>query len=325
MIKFISQFVLAALMTQLSPVDAAQFESYVDEGSDSAALFTQQEILSYAIGLPESGLRFSAEYPTKIDEESFGIVTSARSHLVQDAHSGMTLVAKHPYQVRSIGSLTKLMTAMVFLDQQPVLNEFVSLDPEIDLVTGGRVYFGFYDALELEDVLAGSLVGSDNTATESLMRFSGLSEEVFIQAMNEKAISLGMDDSQFTDPTGIDATNMSTASDIVKLLRAAEEYPLIADYSTRPTITITQESGRTVLIENTNTLLTGILTEGSGEILVGKTGFLPQAGYVLAAAIEQDGDKVYVVVMGAESKDARANEVKGLALWAFKTFAWPEL
>lgn len=325
MIKFISQFVLAALLTQLSPVDAAQFEWHVDEGSEQAANFSQDEILRYAMGLPESGVRFSAEYPVKIDEASFGIVTTAQSHLVQDAHSGMTLVAKHPYAVRPIGSVTKLMTAMVFLDQNPDLDELVILDPELDLVTGGRVYMGFYDEVLLEDVLAASLVGSDNTATESLMRFSGLSSEAFIAEMNNKAIELGMMDSFFTDPTGIESTNVSTADDIVHMLRASEEYPLIASYTIMPSITVVQESGRTVLIENTNSLLEGLLTEGVNDILVGKTGYLPQAGYVLAAAIEQDGDKVYVVVMGAESKDARANEVKGLALWAFKTFSWPEL
>ncbi len=325
MLKFISQFVLAALMTQLSPVDAAQFEWFAEEGAEADTTFSQEEILRYATGLPESGLRMSVEYPVKVDEESFGIVTSARSHLVQDAQSGMTLVAKHPYEIRSIGSVTKLMTAMVFLDQNPDLASGVLLDPALDLVTGGRVYLAFYDELSLEDVLAASLVGSDNTATYSLMRFSGLEEEEFIDAMNRKAADLGMDASIFMDPTGIDAGNMSTATDIVKLLRASEGYDLIAHYTTQPLISVVQDSGRVITIENTNTLLEGILTEGENHILVGKTGFLPQAGYVLAAAVEHEGEKVYVVVMGSESKDSRADELKGLALWAFKTFTWPEL
>jgi serine-type D-Ala-D-Ala endopeptidase (penicillin-binding protein 7) len=325
MLEFISQLVLAALMTQLSPVDAAQFEWFAGEGSVEDTVFSQEEVLRYATGLPESGLRMSVEYPVKVDEESFGIVTSARSHLVQDAQSGMTLVAKHPYEVRAIGSVTKLMTAMVFLDQNPDLASNVALDPALDLVTGGRVYLAFYDELVLEDVLAASLVGSDNTATYSLMRFSGLEESAFIEAMNVRAAELGMDATTFMDPTGIDAGNVSTATDIVKLLRASEAYDLIADYTTRPDVVVTQDSGRTIDIGNTNTLLEGILMEGESDILVGKTGFLPQAGYVLAAAVEQDGEKVYVVVMGSESKDARADEVKGLALWAFKTFNWPEL
>jgi len=216
------------------------------------------------------------------------------------------------------------MSALVFLDTEPDLTRLVSLDPSLDLVTGGRIYLAFYDPLKLEDVLAASLVGSDNTATESLARFSGMSKEVFVQKMNEKAKDFGMNSTIFTDPTGIDATNTSTATDLIKLLETAETKSILKKYMTSESIQIVQNSGQVITIENTDKLLASYLNEGSYKIVGGKTGYLPQAGYVLVTTIDREGDAVHVVVMGAESKDARVNEAKGLAAWAFKVFSWPQ-
>ncbi len=323
-IKFIGQFVFTLAMLQLIPVDAAQYEwnAEVDSVSASAGL-TQTEVGLVTSSLPEAGDRELPNYPVKVDLDSYGIVTTAESALVQDAGSGMMLLAKHPYEERSIGSVTKLMTALVFLEQEPNLNEIVSLDPALDLIEGGRVYLAFYDGLTLEDVFAASIVGSDNTATEALVRFSGLTKDVFIARMNSLAIDLGMTSSSFTDPTGIDAGNRSTAQDLILLLEAAEQDELLATYMTDAQVTVEHLSGRLITIANTNSLLASYLNQGDFTITGGKTGFLPQAGYVLATTIEQDGNAVHVIVLGSDSKQDRVDEVKGLASWAFRVYQWP--
>ena len=320
-LKVIGQILVAASLVQIFPTDASVFEYRVDEGELEQTVMSGMELEVAYAALPESDSR---DYPVKIDLDSYGIVTTAWSALVVDDESGAVLFQKHPDALRSIGSVTKLMAALVFLEQNPDLSQTVTLDPDLDYVGGGRLYLGYFNGLLLQDVLAASLVGSDNTATQALVRFSGLANEEFVARMNEKAGELGMEQTEFYDVTGLDAYNMSTARELVTLLKIAEQNEIIAYYTQQPSITITQSSGRSVLIENTNTLLTTFMNEHPYSVAGGKTGYLPQAGYVLATTIENDGNKVHVIVMGAESKDARVSEAKGLAYWAFKTYQWPE-
>ncbi|MFH1631858.1 MAG: serine hydrolase [bacterium] len=321
--KLIGQFIMTAAIFQLLPADAAYFEWQAGVGEFPVDFLYSEVAVAQIPVLPDAEDREVPEYPVKVDTDSYGIVTSAESALVVDAVSGMTLLAKHPYQVRSIGSVTKLMSALVFMDTAPDLSQIVTLDPALDLVEGGRVYLAFYDGLTLDDVLGASLVGSDNTATEALIRFSGLAKEDFVELMNQKAVELGMIDTEFTDPTGIDPGNISTASDLVKLLVAVEEIEILKKYMTTATLTVEHLSGRLVTIENTNQLLESFLNEGEYEVTAGKTGYLPQAGYVLTSAVEQAGNKIYVIVLGSDSKESRVQEVKGLASWAFRVFKWP--
>lgn len=186
------------------------------------------------------------------------------------------------------------------------------------------MYLGYFDAVTLRDVFGASLVGSDNTATQSLVRFSGLTQDEFVARMNQKAEEIGMSNAVFYDSTGVNAYNMSTARELVLLLREAEQNEIISNLTRSETYTVKQASGRSVTIENTNGLLSTFVNEYPYKVVGGKTGYLPQAGYVLITTVEKDGDRVHVVVMGSESKDARVDEAKGLAYWAFITFKWPE-
>lgn len=319
--KVIGQFLLATSILQMMPVDATYFEwqAGVADSADGGNLYAT-EISSLFAALPQADSRFN--YPTKIDTDSYGIVTTAQSAIVIDRDTDVVLFQKHPDAVRSIGSVTKLMSALVFLEQNPDLSQIVTLDPEKDYIAGGRVHLGYFNDVELRDVLAASLIGSDNTATQSLVRFSGLTLDDFIARMNMIAQDLEMNSTIFIDPTGISANNMSTARDLVKLLEEAEKNKTIKYFTELPSIVIGQGNGRTVEIENTNGLLTSFLNEGDYDVVGGKTGYLPQAGYVLATTIEEGEHAVHIVVLGAESKDARVNEAKGLAYWAFKTFEW---
>jgi len=324
-VKFVGQFVFTLAALQLVPLDSSIYEWSAGVQSVSAnAEMTQTEFNLLTASLPNAEARELVDYPVKTNPDSFGIITTAKSALVQDAASGMMLLAKHPYEIRSVGSVTKLMSALVFLEQEPNLQEIVALDPAQDLIEGGRVYLAFYDGILLSDVLGASLVGSDNTATESLVRFSGLTKEEFVTRMNSMATDIGMTSTTFTDPTGIDAGNRSSAVDLVQLLQASEENDVMAEWMVRSSVDVQHVSGRVIPIENTNKLLESFLNEGEFAVEGGKTGFLPQAGYVLATTIDRGGDRIHVIVLGSDSKDERIQEVKGLASWAFRVFEWPQ-
>ncbi len=320
--KLFGQFILAGLLVQTVPTDASTLEFLARSNANQSrglAGFVEE------IALPEPVFAIAEQralYPVKVDTDSYGVVTTAKSVLVKDAKSGMILLGEKPYEIRSIGSVTKLMTVLVFLETNPDLTKFVTLTTE-DIVYGGRIYLYFSDALTLRDVVGASLVGSDNTATNALIRFSGLSETDFIARMNEKAQELGMENSTFVDATGISAENQSTASEVILLLEATEQVPTMKTFMQTPVLTVTHASGRSVAIESTNGLLQSYLNEGEFKVIGGKTGYLPQAGYVLATTVQKGSDAVHIVVMGSATKDTRVNEAKGLAAWAYKVFRFP--
>ncbi|MFA6131179.1 MAG: serine hydrolase [Patescibacteria group bacterium] len=321
--KALGSLVLAAGLWQVLPTDLGLLEYRAGIGGEEASKMSSVEYEAEHASLPRAGMREPILYPTKTDLSSFGIVTTAASVLVEDSESGMMMVAKHPYAIRSIGSVTKLMTALVFLETNPDLSQEVTIVDE-DYVGGGRLYLQFDDLIVLHDLLLAGLVGSDNTAMESLVRLSGLTKEDFVSRMNAKAVELGMANTTFSDPSGIDAGNTSTAYDLVALLRAAEEQPEIVEAMQLAQVTIHQQSGYSIEIENTNALLTSFVNEDPYRVIAGKTGFLPEAGYVLVSSVEKIGVKIYVIVLGSESKDTRVLESKGLISWAFKTFTWPQ-
>lgn len=262
--------------------------------------------------------------PQKLDLQSFGVVTTARSVVVLDAASGVTLFAKNPNEVRPIGSISKLMAVLVFLETQPDLSAYVKITPE-DFAGTGRVYLYYNDPTALEDVLGAALVGSDNTATMALVRVSGLATEDFVARMNTKALELGMLNTKFEDPSGLSANNVSTVGELAILLAEAKKYPELVQFMTDATLTVQQASGRVVSIPSTNLLLTSVLNRGEYQVTAGKTGYIPQAGYCLATSVEYDGHEVIIIVLGADDILARFDDAIDLAGWTFHTFEWPSL
>lgn len=316
--ELLSTFLLRQLSTALLPTDGAVLEASVQGKEYAESAYGERG------GVFNAYLQFvDAHAPVKVDRDSLGIVTTAKSSIVVDADTGLLLYGERPYDVRSIGSVTKLMTVMVFLDTQPNLDDMVTLDPAQDLVGGGRQYVAFYDGITIRDLLGAVLVGSDNSGAESLVRFSGMTDEAFVVKMNEKAKELGLSKTYFTDPTGIRATNVSTAFDLARLLAATDKYPVMRTYMQSATYTFAQASGRGVTVENTNDALRAYQGDSAYRIVAGKTGYLPESGYVLASAVESRGKRVYAVVMDSDTKELRSVEMRALAEWAFRVYRWP--
>lgn len=316
-VKLIGQLLLATSVVNILPVDASALEWRAGVGSGEMPSVVSAT--SWFATLPLAADRVRP--PTKIDLDSYGVVTSARSAIVIDSESGAVLFEKHPDDVRAIGSITKLMSALVFLETSPDLASTVTLVTD-DYVGGGRVYLRFDDEVMLRDVLRASLIGSDNTATTALARLAGMTQEDFVARMNAKALELGMQSTSYADPSGVDAGNVSTARDLAKLLGAAQANGIMADIMSRATAVVTQGSGYSVTVESTNELLGGMLDSGAYDIKAGKTGFIPQAGYCFATTVARGDAAVRIVVLGAASKSDRFSDAKGLAAWAFKTYSW---
>lgn len=320
--KALANLLLATSVVNFFPVDGAilEWQAGVDVPMQGLVAGVSTEAMAT---LPLSKDRIPPP-PNKLDLQSFGVVTTARSAVVLDAASGVTLFAKNPNEVRPIGSISKLMAVLVFLETQPDLSARVQVTPE-DFAGTGRVYLYYNDPVRLEDVLGAALVGSDNTATMSLVRTSGLATEDFVARMNTKAIELGMLNTKFEDPSGLSANNVSTVGELAVLLAEAKKHPELVQFMTDATLTVQQTSGRVVSIPSTNLLLTSALNRGEYQVTAGKTGYIPQAGYCLATAVEYEGHEVYIIVLGADDIEARFDDAIDLAGWTFHTFEWPAL
>ncbi len=262
--------------------------------------------------------------PKRLDPDSLGILTSASSALVLDRRTSQILFAKEAERVRPIASMTKLMTVYTLMREGIAFDETLTIQPS-DFRLGGRINLFTGETFLVQDVWMAALIASDNLAIAALVRHAGYDEPEFVEKMNQYAKELGMTHSRFVEPTGIDRGNVSTASDLAKILDITMQIPEIADALRRPVYTfkpVNKDVERKVI--NTNELLGSFVDTGAQTILGGKTGFTYEAGYCLGVVADgpQNNDEIIVVALGADTIDQRFLDVKGLIEWAYRTYQW---
>jgi D-alanyl-D-alanine endopeptidase (penicillin-binding protein 7) len=213
------------------------------------------------------------------------------------------------YKQRSIASITKVMTAIVFLEQLPDLDAEVVVSVR-DSRRANTTYLRRGERVSLRHVLHLALLGSDNVAARVLARVSPWGSIGFIEQMNTKAELLGLHSTDFVDPSGLYVDNRSTAYDLARLITYASRNNEIASIMRKKSHQVLT-SRRRFTVRNTNRLLSGSLT-----VSAGKTGYIDASGYCLAAVVHIDGrDPMAVVVLGASSNQRRFSEASRLANW----------
>lgn len=221
------------------------------------------------------------------------------SALIVDAQ-GNEVYAKEADEPRPIASITKLMTAMVILDAGLDLAEPVTIvkaDRDLIRLTGSRLGYGA--TLSREEMLRLALMASDNRVANALARSFPGGREAFVAAMNAKARSLGMINSRFADPAGLDAGNVASAHDLVRMVRAAYDYPLIREATTQRRLRVYPYPGRGPLdFGNTNRLL----SNASWEIHLSKTGYINEAGRCLTMRAEILDQPLVIVLLNSFGK-----------------------
>jgi len=222
----------------------------------------------------------------------------ARNAILLDPATGEVLYEKNSSRSVPIASLTKLMTAMVFLEQKPDLTREVEVTPA-ELAGAGHTQLRRGEHVPLGELLHMSLMSSDNCATRVIAIESGLSPADFVARMNSKAVELGLTGTRFVEFTGLDEHNVATASDVARMLHAAANEPLIAEITTTRSYQFRTERRRHA-INNTDRLL-----YGRYEILGGKTGFIIEAGYCFATWVRTQGRELIAVVLGAPTNATR--------------------
>jgi D-alanyl-D-alanine endopeptidase (penicillin-binding protein 7) len=204
--------------------------------------------------------------------------------------------------VRPIASVTKIMTAMVTLDYDKNLQRMLKLDGRV----GSNLPRQTYNRWQL---LQAMLVRSDNAAAETLANDYPGGRPAFIAAMNRQAREWGMMNTRFEDPTGLSASNISTATEIASMMETSAGYWIIQEVTTRKQVAVEaqfKKRVRTVNLKNTNSPL---LFEFD-NIVVSKTGFTSRAGFCLGLVVEQKRQQYIIVVLGARTKQDRIRTVE---------------
>ena len=216
---------------------------------------------------------------------------TAKAFLLYDVDAAKTLFARNTDQALPPASLTKLMTALIVLEKGD-LQASVTIQGA-DLVGGSTMGLQVGETVTVEQLLWGLLMPSGNDAATALARQTAGSVEAFVKRMNERAAALGLKQSHFVNPQGIDADNhFSSANDLLILTRKNWEFPLFQKIVGTATTTV---AGHT--LRNTNELLEKL--PGTNGV---KTGTTDNAGECLVASIQQGQHQIISVVLGSSSR-----------------------
>jgi serine-type D-Ala-D-Ala endopeptidase (penicillin-binding protein 7) len=234
----------------------------------------------------------------------------AAAAIILDPTTGQVLWQENAQEKRSIASITKVMTAVVFLEDQPDLSQVVTIERG-DVYAASTTYLRANERVTLDNLLHLTLIASDNAAARALARLSHGGTASFVERMNTKAVELGLESTSFTDPSGLKAENISSAYDLSRLISYASSDARIAPIMRTAEYKVAT-SRRTINIHNTNRLV----IDGDVTVMAGKTGFISKAGHCLATLLQMpQGNQVAVVVLGANSNPGRFWETRHLFNW----------
>ena len=239
------------------------------------------------------------------------------SALVLDADTGEVVIDKNADAVTPIASITKLMTAMVILDRNLDLNQNIVISrDDADSLKGTRSRLRPGAVLTRGELLLIALMASENRAAAALGRTYPGGLEPFVAAMNAKAAALDMRDSRFVDPTGLSPQNVSSARDLVKLVRAAHEYPVIRDFTTRDRALVrVSDRGRPLSYHNTN----GLVRAHRWDVELSKTGYISEAGRCLVMRVKLASKDLIVVLLDSWGRQSRIGDANRIKKWVEST------
>ena len=225
--------------------------------------------------------------------------------LVVDQDTNEVLFEKNKNAVLPIASVTKLMTALVTVEADLPLSEELQMSQDEMVKAGVRSNLRPGFEMTRGTALHLALMSSENRAAQLLGRTYPGGVSRFVEAMNAKARLLGMNDSHFADPTGLSAENRSSASDLVRLVKAAYEHDVIREYSVSGELALAVGK-RTVSYRNTNRLT----DNPEWDIGLQKTGYISAAGRCLVMQAVIEGKRVVMVLLDSVGKYSRLGDAE---------------
>lgn len=248
--------------------------------------------------------------------DQLAVTTNSSAVAVVDLQTGNLIYSKNIDATRSIASISKVMTAMVILDAGLDMREEITIIAS-DLVGAKKASTNLRagDRLSRSEFTLMMLMKSENPAAKALARTYPGGYDAFIAAMNAKAASLGMYQTRFADSSGLDPRNVSSANDLVKMMKAVNadpRYQLVRTFSTAPSydfyIANYNTGNRTYKANNTSMLV----RSGEHPIGVSKTGFIREAGYCVVMETHVNNKPAVIVLLGAGASQTRWNDARNI-------------
>lgn len=300
----------------------------------------------------DSAILTASSVPQK-NPEYIAPVIKAKSAIAVDLKNGFILYEKNIYDASAIASLTKLMTAVIILEEND-LKEVVTVSNHAASTPGSKVWLAPGEKITVENLLNAILINSANDAAVSIAEFNSGNTDSFVQKMNQKSIELGLYSTKFVNPTGLDASakknsdesgskkdkpektaplislaginknesqkelkdNYSTAYDLSLLGRYAFGKSFVRRTVSKKELEVSSTNGSlTHKLKNTNALLDSYL-----NVIGLKTGTTDEAGECLITVIQDDqGHQILTVILNSPD---RYKETKVLADWVFRSYTW---
>ena len=244
--------------------------------------------------------------PAKLDLASVSV-------MIKDMKSGEVLYQRNPDLVQPIASITKVMTALVALDAGLPMKERIKVtveDVPIMHNVHSRIRIG--STIRRQDALHIALMASENRAAATVGHAYPGGMAAFIENMNLTAQGLSMENTRFVEPTGLSSENVSTASDLMRLLEVSDLYPLISDATSASKRDVIFSKPRYILaFFNTNSLV----NKKSWSVQVSKTGYTDDAGRCLVLRSRIGGRDIGIVLLDSYGKKTHLADAQRIKRW----------
>jgi D-alanyl-D-alanine carboxypeptidase (penicillin-binding protein 5/6) len=232
---------------------------------------------------------------------------TSQAAVVMDASTGEILYGKNSDFLLPPASTTKLMTAIVVMEKAN-FSEVVTISQKASHVRPLKAGFKKGDQVTIEGLLYAALLKSGNDAAVALAEAVAGSEESFVSLMNQKALSLGAENTRFINATGLPGSGQYiTALDLSKIMKYAMNYPKLKEILATPSAKVLTERGKVIFLRNTDELLWT-----DEEIIGGKTGYTNSAKHCFVLAAERDRKVIIVSLLGSPSRKNLWREAKTL-------------
>ncbi|KKP89212.1 MAG: D-alanyl-D-alanine carboxypeptidase [Berkelbacteria bacterium GW2011_GWA2_35_9] len=280
------------------------------------------------------GVKSESENVSKIDELKNKLVLppiiipgtpkpiiNAKNYILVDQKSAEIIVAKDEYISVPVASITKLMTAVLTMENGK-LDDIATVSKNAVYTNGSTISLAIDEKISIDDLLNALLINSANDSAIVLAEHISGSEEKFVELMNSKAKDLRMNNTNFLDPAGLNDEGKSSAHDIATLLSYALRFDKIKSIIKTSEKDITSVSGLNHHLVNSNRLVKEEMFFSG--IIGGKTGFTPTAGHNLVSAAERDGHILIAVIINtfSNTNTASAEECKALLEWGYNNLKY---
>ncbi|MHC8947206.1 D-alanyl-D-alanine endopeptidase (penicillin-binding protein 7) [Advenella incenata] len=277
--KFLRKTLTACLAVVLAAGSIVPVSGFAQE-DDGSQTYDALPLASTVVGQADNG----------------GIVRSQVAYVV-DLTDNRILYSKNADVIRPIASISKLMTALIITTANLNMNEQIIITADdIDRVKKSSSRLSVGTILTRSELLHLALMSSENRAAHALGRTYPGGMDAFVREMNAKARQLGMTRTRFVEPTGLSPQNVASPRDLVRLMQAVHQQPLIREYTTSDKYQIVTSNGREQRYRNTNRLI----RNSNWNIHISKTGYIREAGDCLVMMTEMDNRPVAVVLLNAD-------------------------